>query len=349
MALELCELGLREGVCPAVEHFVEFVHACIVPTVAQPARAWLDVSSSPCTVQQVRSIPNQPSNELGAQLTVCHTESCVQDGVVRLTHITFVLVNGYGDVAGEWSHSFVPSSSTTIPDSPADGHVFAELADFMRGLIQNRVFVSHHVEAELRLLDREFTIAGMSMPQVRAIDTMDIAQEILPALPSYALDSLANRFGISANSGAERIWQLLCHLQALDPLDLTHDLEIVAAPSPPEVLHTTLEGLTVCVSGFLPHLSQEKLLAQVEAHGGAAVSSPNPETDIVVLGLGYNPALAAFAISLNRPLLGIEWFDLLCQDPPAAQLRAGSGIPRSMAATEPGALNIALERQQWTS
>lgn len=287
----------------------------------------------------MRSIPNQPSNELGAPLTVCHVDSRVEEGIERISKIELVLVNGFGEVVGEWSSSFDPAESHAATP-------FAALGDFVLGLLQNRVLVSHHVESALRLLDREFTLAAIEMPELKFLDTMDLSRQILPALTSYGLDALASRMGINATSPANRIWQLLCHLQALDPQDLTAGLELVAAPTPSPVSLSTLENLTVCVSGFLPHRSQEQLLAQVSSHGGTALAAPNPSTDLVVLGLGYNPALAAFAISLGLPLLGIEWFDLLCQDPHAAMLRAGSMIPRSMAATEPGTSNPPHERQQ---
>jgi hypothetical protein len=278
----------------------------------------------------MRAIPNQPSNELGAPLVVCATDLDVQHAVPRLSRIELLFVDGWGEVLGEWSAEF-DTSLTSDPSRPR----FSSLAHFVLGLIQNRVLVGHHVEESLRALHRELTICSLEMPEVSFIDTMDLARQLVPGNGSYALGALCQRFHVTAGTTAARIWQLLCHLQALDPHDITPELRLVAAPTPAIVLDPTLAGLQVCVSGFLPHMTQSQLTERLLAHGAVVHESPTPHTDLVVLSLGYSPALAAYAISLGVPLLGVEWFDLLCQDPATARSYASLQLPRSVSATEP--------------
>jgi NAD-dependent DNA ligase len=289
----------------------------------------------------MREIPNQPSRELGAQLVVCATYTELVGDVARLKRLELLFVDGWGEVLGEWSSEFNTAADLSTSPLPR----FGSLAHFVLGLLQNRVLVGHHVEDSLRVLHREFSACSLEMPEVLFIDTMDLSRQLVPGLGSYTLEALCRRFRVVAPTRAASVWHLLCHLQALDPQDRTPELQLVAAPSPPVVVDPTLEGLTVCLSGFLPHVSQEQLLQRLRAHNATVHESPTPHTDLVVLALGYNPALAAYALSLQIPLLGVEWFDLLCQDPVAARAYAHTTLPKSVSATEPSTLNRSASPQ----
>jgi hypothetical protein len=277
----------------------------------------------------MREIPNQPSLTPGHPLVMCSHEEVLIDDVVRLASLELLFVNGFGDVVGEWRSEF--NTSPSASSTPR----FSQLAQFIAGLIANRAFVGHHVEAPLRVLAREFELASTPQPQFEIIDTLDLARQLLPALTSYSLDALCNRLKIQAPTKVQALWQLLCHLQALDPQDLTPELQLVAAPTPTKSASATLASVSVCISGFLPHADEAHLQAVLVDHGATVTEAPTASTNVVVLGLGFNPALAAFALSLNTPLLGIEWFDLLCQSPEQALQHAKASIPSSMAVTEP--------------
>ncbi len=263
------------------------------------------------------------------QLVVCAFDTIVVADVERLSKLELLFIDGYGDVVGEWATEFnLQPLPTSLPR-------FAELAHFISGILANRAFVSHHVEGPLRVIAREFDLASAPMPEFEIIDTLDLARRLLPGLSSYSIDALQSRMAITAPTAVQGVWQLLCHLQSLDPDDSIAELRLVAAPSPVRSSTDLLAGRVICVSGALPHLNTAELQARLRDCGATVLESPTSECELVVLGLGYNAALAAFALSLNLPLLGIEWFELLCRDPHDAMARAGFHLPRSISSSEP--------------
>lgn len=78
---------------------------------------------------------------------------------------------------------------TSAPD-------FAELAPTLHGLLEGAVFVAHNVNFDLPFLNAEFAGQGLAPIGQRAIDTVQLAQILLPTVPSYKLSDLTKWLGI---------------------------------------------------------------------------------------------------------------------------------------------------------
>jgi exodeoxyribonuclease X len=77
--------------------------------------------------------------------------------------------------------------NTDVADAPAVAQVAAEI----RVALAGRVVVGHHVGVDLAVLHRE--LDGWTPPAV--LDTLRLAKQIWPGLPSYRLDALTQRIG----------------------------------------------------------------------------------------------------------------------------------------------------------
>lgn len=74
--------------------------------------------------------------------------------------------------------------------------LFSDVADTIYALLQDTVFVAHNIMQDYRFLNAEFERAGYPELELKGIDTVQLAQILLPTLPSYRLVDLGNYLGI---------------------------------------------------------------------------------------------------------------------------------------------------------
>lgn len=74
---------------------------------------------------------------------------------------------------------------------------FQEIGETLHGLLTDAVFVAHNVNFDLPFINSEF--AGLGLPPVgqEALDTVQLAQILLPEAPSYKLSDLTKFLGIT--------------------------------------------------------------------------------------------------------------------------------------------------------
>ena len=74
--------------------------------------------------------------------------------------------------------------------------LFIDVADTIYALLQDTVFVAHNIMQDYRFLNAEFERAGYPALELKGIDTVQLAQILLPTQPSYRLVDLGNYLGI---------------------------------------------------------------------------------------------------------------------------------------------------------
>ena len=279
----------------------------------------------------MRTIPNQPSQTPGIPLVLADFAIESTDAGLRLSAIHVLFADGFGNTQGEWGTALRLDDAGLNPS-------FADIGSFLNGMLQHRVFVSHHVETQLQVLSQEFSRTGISQASFEVIDTNDLAQRLVPGLRDYSLAAMCDHFNIEdhpdeAFNTPRQLWSLLAHLQALDPTDRTPELQMVAVASPPVVTSSTLANRKILMSGMLPHLSQDEITAQLVACNAEVVSTVEPGCDFVLLGLNYDQCLADDALAAGLAFVGIEWLPTLLNDPAAALQYAQFSVPRSVVPT----------------
>lgn len=92
---------------------------------------------------------------------------------------------------------------------------FKDITTKIQPLLKGRVFVAHNVEFDLPFLNAELSAAGSPIFSGLAIDTVELAQVLLPLAPSYKLTDLARYLNLThdnphqADSDADTTGQLL--------------------------------------------------------------------------------------------------------------------------------------------
>lgn len=69
--------------------------------------------------------------------------------------------------------------------------IFAEVAPTLHDLLADKIFVAHNVNFDLPFINEEFKNVGLPPLAVEAIDTVELAQIMLPQAPSYRLQDLS--------------------------------------------------------------------------------------------------------------------------------------------------------------
>jgi len=81
-----------------------------------------------------------------------------------------------------------------VADKPVFKHVAQDFLTFAAG----SVLVAHNASFDLAFVNAELARNGLPSLPHRVVDTVQLAKEVFPGLPKYALQSLATRFGIVA-------------------------------------------------------------------------------------------------------------------------------------------------------
>ena len=94
----------------------------------------------------------------------------------------------------------VPASSTRIhgiADSDvADAPRFGDIADALQEMVRGRVLVGHNIAFDLAILRREAERAGVSWPELPALDVGFLAGALAPSLPDLGLETVAAHLGV---------------------------------------------------------------------------------------------------------------------------------------------------------
>jgi DNA polymerase III subunit epsilon len=81
-----------------------------------------------------------------------------------------------------------------LADQPDPGQV---IPDFIR-FVGDSVLIAHNAPFDISFINEELSRLGLPPLKNRVIDTRIFAREMFPGLPKYALQDLAQRFGIEA-------------------------------------------------------------------------------------------------------------------------------------------------------
>ncbi len=124
-------------------------------------------------ITEIAIIVHDGTSELERFTTLLNPERPIDRYVVKLTGITDQMV--------------------------ADAPLFAEHADRILEMTENRVFVAHNVSFDYGFLKKEFAQIGIDFKR-ETLDTIDICRRIIPGLPSYSLGKLCATLGIEMDS-----------------------------------------------------------------------------------------------------------------------------------------------------
>lgn len=77
-----------------------------------------------------------------------------------------------------------------------DAPYFEDVAGTIYSILQGTIFVAHNVEFDYRFLNYELERAGYPTLEIKAFDTVQLAQILFPTLESYRLSDLAKKLAI---------------------------------------------------------------------------------------------------------------------------------------------------------
>lgn len=124
-----------------------------------------------------------------------------------ITEIAIILHNGQEE---EGRYSTLINPGTIIPrhitaltgitnEMVVDAPRFEEVAPHIYNLLQNRIFVAHHVNFDYSFVQGFLSAAGYPL-RVKKLCTVRLARQIFPGLPSYSLGNLCRSLNIEINN-----------------------------------------------------------------------------------------------------------------------------------------------------
>ncbi|TSA32245.1 MAG: hypothetical protein D4R64_16465 [Porphyromonadaceae bacterium] len=133
----------------------------------------------------------------------------------------------------------------------ADAPKFYEIARKIVELTEDQIFVAHNVNFDYSFVRNEFKNLGYDYSR-KTLDTIRLARQVVPGLPSYSLGKLCSSIGISLNNRHRAGGDALATVKLLEEL-LNRDHKNIAAkilkPGHPEGLN---EHITKKVLNKLP-------------------------------------------------------------------------------------------------
>ncbi|NVY95820.1 DEAD/DEAH box helicase [Lactobacillus sp. DCY120] len=145
----------------------------------------------------------------------------------RIIQFAAVLID-QGQISGQYNFLINPQQDLTsriqeltgiTPKMLLDQPLFPEIAGQIKNLLQGRIFVAHNVNFDLPFLQAELQAAGQEIEPLGAVDTVELAQVLLPEAPSFKLTDLTRYLDIQhlnphqADSDALATAQLFLYLQ----------------------------------------------------------------------------------------------------------------------------------------
>ncbi len=180
-----------------------------------------------------------------------------QDGIIE---VAVVITNGKEVIEeyetlvnpGRRIPSFIEGLTGISQSMLSDAPTFADIADTLLPLLQDKIFVAHNVAFDYNFLRHHFRLNGQSLSEKR-LCTVRYARAVVPDLPSYSLGKLCRSLDISIN-GRHRAYgdayattQLL-HLLLDQDHELGHQLKLLKRQGnktnlPPNLPFEVYEGL----------------------------------------------------------------------------------------------------------
>lgn len=92
--------------------------------------------------------------------------------------------------------SFVSKMTGITPKMLARAPRFHEIAKRLLEITEDAIIVGHNVEFDYRILRQEYARLGYQFER-KTLDTIRLAEELIPGLKSYGLDSMCEELGLS--------------------------------------------------------------------------------------------------------------------------------------------------------
>lgn len=130
----------------------------------------------------------------------------------RMTEVAVVVHNGL-KIVDEYRQLINPQRSIPLniqaltgitPEMTAGAPKFSKLAEELRAVLADHIFVAHNVNFDLSFIQREFAECGIKY-RPRRLCSVRYARRLAPGLKSYALRSLCHYFKVN-NEAAHRAW-----------------------------------------------------------------------------------------------------------------------------------------------
>lgn len=146
---------------------------------------------------------------------------------------------------------FITGLTGITNEMVADAPRFYEIARKIVEMTEDRIFVAHNVSFDYSFIRQEFRTLGYDFTR-KTLDTIRLARQVVPGLPSYSLGKLCASMGIPLNNRHRAGGDALATVRLLEEL-LNRDHRNIAAkvlkPGHPEGLN---EHLTKKVLSRLP-------------------------------------------------------------------------------------------------
>ncbi len=159
----------------------------------------------------------------------------------RIVELALVLLDADGHELGGFDTMVDPGSvhgareiHRLAPEALALAPAFIEVAGEVASVLQGSTLVAHYAKFDLSFLHAEFDRAGMPLPELGSICTIEAARAAGLAGP-YGLDSLAGRVGIELGTAHEaladaracaELFRLLLATGRIDPPELTRSRHV---------------------------------------------------------------------------------------------------------------------------
>jgi DNA polymerase III epsilon subunit family exonuclease len=130
----------------------------------------------------------------------CPPERIIEVAVVRLDlegriRAEFdTLMQPDRPVTGTWVHSITDRLLNNAPR-------FTDVAGELAALLEGAVVVGHNVDFDLGFLRAEFAMAGLALPAVPLVCTLDLTRRLCPGLDGYRLVDCCREFRIERGRG----------------------------------------------------------------------------------------------------------------------------------------------------
>lgn len=132
----------------------------------------------------------------------------------------------------DWIRRLTGIDESTVQDAPR----FHQIVPAIASMLEGSVFVAHNVDFDERFLRTKMQQCGLDPDPWPSLCTVRLTRRVLRGLPSYRLNALADRLGITLNhhhravDDAEAAAEILLHVvrERLLPQDVTTVGELLA-------------------------------------------------------------------------------------------------------------------------
>jgi len=124
----------------------------------------------------------------------------------RIIEIGIMRMDESGDVLDEYESLVNPKGPVgavhihgITQDMVEDAPVFSEIAGDVLEMIRSSVLVAHNIPFDKSFLFTECRRAGIDIPEIPTLCTLQLSRRLFPGLPSKSLAAMCMHFGIELN------------------------------------------------------------------------------------------------------------------------------------------------------